>query len=250
MSGERSLDVGFAKYAETGAYHWRETGRHLLWHNAFTAERYRRVLAAVMPLEGRRVLDYGCGDGVLLSRLSRAVGDRGEAHGMDPTPGAIELAGRMFRARGIRAQLHSAASALHDGYFDVVTCSEVIEHVRDPAGLIGEIHRVLKPGGRAVITTPIRLTETPEDPNHAEEWFPGEFARLLGSGPLRLIRHERVIPAAAAEVYFWRPMLFLRVPVFRILCNALSIGLGINALSWLRLRPRLFMMQLAVLEKP
>lgn len=56
-------------------------------------------------------------------------------------------------------------------------------------------------------------------------------------------RYRRVIAAA------WRPRFLLRVPVFRVLCNLLSIYARVNALTWLGMRPRLFMTQLAVLEK-
>ena len=112
-----------------------------------------------------------------------------------------------------------------------------------------EIHRVLSPGGRLVVTTPIRLTEEPEDPNHVREWFPGEFARLFETPDWRVIAHDHLVPAAAPEVYFWRPRIFARVPVFRLLCNLLSIYGGVNAMSWLRMRPRLFMMQMVVAEK-
>ncbi|HET7875195.1 MAG TPA: class I SAM-dependent methyltransferase [Methylomirabilota bacterium] len=250
MRGERAPEKVFDKYAGAGAYHWRETGRHLLWHNAFTAERYRRVLAALGALDGRRVLDYGCGDGALLAPLSRAVGARGAVHGFDPTPGALEFAERMLRARGLAATLHRDRADIPAASFDRIACTEVIEHVAEPEMLLKDLARLLRPGGIAVVTTPVRLTERPEDPNHVHEWFPEEFADLLASAPLTVLRHEQVIPAAAAEVYFWRPRLCLRIPVFRLLCNALSITAGVNALSWLRLRPRLFMMQLAVLEKP
>jgi SAM-dependent methyltransferase len=115
--------------------------------------------------------------------------------------------------------------------------------------LLREIARVLKPGGRAVVTTPIRLAEKPFDVNHVREWFPEEFARLFDGGAWRLIAHDQVIPAAAAEAYFWRPPVFARVPVFRLMCNILSIYAGVNALSWLRLRPRLFMMQIVIVER-
>jgi hypothetical protein len=42
---------------------------------------------------------------------------------------------------------------------------------------------------------------------------------------------------------------FARVPVFRLLCNLLSIYAKVNAISWLRMRPRLFMMQIVVADK-
>jgi hypothetical protein len=50
-------DAAFAKYAEAGAYHWREIGRGLISHNAFTAERYRQVIDRAAPRAGDRVLD-------------------------------------------------------------------------------------------------------------------------------------------------------------------------------------------------
>jgi SAM-dependent methyltransferase len=243
-------DAAFVKYLDDGAYHWRETSRHWLHHHAFTVERYRRTLAALGPLRGRRVLDYGCGDGALLGWLSRAVHPGGAAHGYDPNPEARELARHMLAAHRLAASLHSNVEELPDAHFDAVTCAEVIEHAHDVSALLAHIHRVLTPGGRAVITTPVRLTESPLDPNHVREWFPGEFAALFADGPLRLLRHEQFTPVAATEVYFWRPPMFLRVPIFRLLCNLLSIYGGVNALSWLRLRPQLFMTQLALVERP
>ena len=99
------------------------------------------------------------------------------------------------------------------------------------------------------MTTPIRLTEAPEDSNHVQEWFPTEFAGLFETSDWRAVSHEQVVPCAAVEIYFWRPPVFFRVPVFRLLCNILSIAVGVNALSWLRARPRLFMMQIVTAER-
>jgi SAM-dependent methyltransferase len=243
-------DAAFAKYAESGAYHWRETGRGLIAHNAFTAERYRTVVDRAAPRAGDRVLDYGCGDGALLGVLQRQLGRwTAELHGFDPNPLAIEMADAILKERGVPATLHQSPAALPDRYFDRVICTEVIEHASSPATLLSDFARVMKPGGRLVVTTPIRLTEGPEDPNHVREWFPGEFARLFATGDWRLIAHEQLVPAGAAEVYFWRPPIFARVPVFRLLCNLLSIYGGVNAMSWLRMRPRLFMMQMVVAER-
>lgn len=241
-------DAAFEKYRKCGAYHWREIGGHWMYHNAFTAERYRRVIEAAQPLSGKRVLDYGCGDGALLSWIAKTV-NGGEAVGFDPNEEAQRLASEKLAERGVRASVVSDLRELEDGSFDRVLCSEVIEHVHDVQGLLAEIHRVLRPGGRAVLTTPIRMTESPEDPNHVREWFPSEFASLLGQSPLALVEHRQILPAASAEVFFWRPRIFLRVPVFRVLCNLLSIYANVNAMSWLGVRPRLFMTQIAVLEK-
>jgi len=61
--------------------------------------------------------------------------------------------------------------------------------------------------------------------------------------------HDEIVPAAAVEAYFWRPPIFARVPVFRLACHILSGYFGVNALAWLRVRPRLFMMQVVVATK-
>lgn len=242
-------DADFEKYAHMGAYHWKEIGGHWIYHNAYTAERYRRVINAAGPLNGLRVLDYGCGDGALLGLISHAAGESGRAVGLDPNDDARKLAEFMLTKHRLSADVEASSQGLASESFDRVICSEVIEHVHDVDALIAEIHRVLKPGGRAVVTTPIRMTESPEDPNHVREWFPTEFRALFENGPFEMERHEEMIPAAAPEVFFWRPLFFLRVPVFRVLCNVLSIYGNVNALTWLRMRPRLFMTQLMVLKK-
>jgi SAM-dependent methyltransferase len=156
----------------------------------------------------------------------------------------------MLRKHGLDSQLCSSTDELESSSFDRVICSEVIEHVHDVGHLLKDIYRVLRPGGRVVITTPVRLTETPEEPSHIREWFPSEFAALFDGGPFHLIRHEEIIPVATTEVFFWRPRFLLRVPVFRLMCNLLSIYAKVNALTWLSMRPRLFMTQLVVLERP
>jgi SAM-dependent methyltransferase len=230
-------DAAFAKYHEIGAYHWREVSGNWIQHHAYTAERYRRTLAAAGPLQGRCVLDYGCGDGALLNWICRRVGPTGQADGYDPNPYARDFARQQLALRGQEAQLFASTAGMAGCTYDVVISAEVIEHVYEPELLLAEIRRLLKPGGRAVITTPIRLTERPEDSNHIREWFPGEFQQLVRRAEMRVEQEEQIIPAAAAEVYYWRPRFLLRFPIFRICCNLLSIYLDCNALSALAVRP-------------
>ena len=94
-----AIDAAFAKYAESGAYHWREIGPGLISHNAFTAERYRQVIDRAATRAGDRVLDYGCGDGALLGVLHRSPGRKGdqELHGVECDHGAVRLAGRILK---------------------------------------------------------------------------------------------------------------------------------------------------------
>ena len=106
---------------------------------------------AAGDVSGLRVLDFGCGAGVLLDRLGPAR----LRVGVDVAWSALE----QTRARcgadinlvriGIRGPLPFPSAT-----FDLVTTTEVIEHVPNEREMLAEISRVLKPGGRLVLTTP------------------------------------------------------------------------------------------------
>jgi len=97
---------------------------------AVNAERY------MAPRE--RLLDIGCGDGYFIQR-SKCT----ERYGLDKRTGDEVGDSLQFP----------------DSHFDYVVMLAVIEHIDDPAALLKEIHRVLKPGGCFVFTTPKRLAE-------------------------------------------------------------------------------------------
>ena len=133
---------------------------------------------------GRSVLDIGCNDGYGTAML--ATGAR-RAVGIDVVPKAIEIArGRPGAARIEFLLVDGGRLPFADAVFDLVTAFQVIEHVEDVATLLGEIRRVLVPGGSAVFTTPnaaIRLDPgmTPWNPFHVHEYTAGELAGCLRS---------------------------------------------------------------------
>jgi methionine biosynthesis protein MetW len=99
--------------------------------------------------KARRCLDVGCGDGRTLgSWLSARLG----YHGVDISEEAIKLA----RSRGLQASLIEDAAVLpfSDGEFDLVICTEVLEHLFAPHEALREIRRVLEPGGVFIATVP------------------------------------------------------------------------------------------------
>ncbi len=100
-------------------------------------------------------LDLGCGDG----RLS-ALLDAGHLTLADVSDVALQLAARRLPAAQVVALEPDAALPLPDNAFDLVLCTETIEHVRDVQLLLSEARRVLRPGGRLALTTPAhsRLT--------------------------------------------------------------------------------------------
>src|SRR5256714_3710547 len=101
--------------------------------------------------KGLRVLEIGCGLGTDGARFARA----GAAYtGVDLTEAAVSLARRRFELEGLPGEFRVAdAEALEfaDESFDLVYSHGVLHHTPDAASAVGEIHRVLKPGGRAVV---------------------------------------------------------------------------------------------------
>ncbi len=67
-----------------------------------------------------------------------------------------------------------------DASFDCVVSFQVIEHIRDDAAFVREVRRVLRPGGRFIVSTPNRLMSLTRNPWHVREYTAAEFRELLG----------------------------------------------------------------------
>jgi 2-polyprenyl-6-hydroxyphenyl methylase / 3-demethylubiquinone-9 3-methyltransferase len=116
-------------------------------------------VAGRVALDRARVLDVGCGGGLLAEALARAGAS---VAGIDLSPAAIAVAELHALAEGldVRYRCIDAASvaASEPGRYDVVTCMELIEHVPDPAALLDSLAALVRPGGTVFVST---LNRTP-----------------------------------------------------------------------------------------
>jgi len=144
-----------AKFSELAHRWWDPSSEFKPLHriNPLRLDWIERVVGG---FSGKRVLDVGCGGGILAESVAR----RGATSVL-----GIDLALKPLRV----AELHAlesgvenveyrevAAEALADerpASFDVVTCMEMLEHVPDPASVVGACARLVRPGGQVVFST-------------------------------------------------------------------------------------------------
>ncbi len=106
------------------------------------------------PLAGKRVLDVGCGGGL----LSEAMAQRGAiVSGIDMGEGPLAVARIHLLESGLDIDYQQATAEdfaqRHPGAFDVITCLEMLEHVPDPASVISALATLVKPGGQVFLST-------------------------------------------------------------------------------------------------
>jgi 2-polyprenyl-6-hydroxyphenyl methylase/3-demethylubiquinone-9 3-methyltransferase len=101
-------------------------------------------------LEGARVLDVGCGGGILAEAMAR----RGaQVTGIDLSEKALRVAELHLHESGLSVRYEKAAAEDFSGEFDVVTCMELLEHVPQPASMVAACARLARPGGRVFFST-------------------------------------------------------------------------------------------------
>jgi SAM-dependent methyltransferase len=111
----------------------------------------RRALLLSEVRPGERVLDLGCGAGRFLGALERAGA---EPVGVEIAQAAVERARVNVPGADVRVVADGGSLPLGHGEVDLVWCSEVLEHVPDLAHLLLETRRVLRRGGRLLLTVP------------------------------------------------------------------------------------------------
>lgn len=152
---------------------------------------FRRHEAAYRALArycaGAVVLEAGCGEGYGADLLAQ---DAAVVLGLDYDElTARHVAAAYPAVKAVRGNL--AGLPLRSASVDVVANLQVIEHLWDQEGFLAECARVLRPGGRLLVTTPNRITfspgrDTPLNPFHTRELAPAELADLIAEAGLEL----------------------------------------------------------------
>ena len=108
------------------------------------------IASLIEPDPAAVLLDVGCDDGELTLRFARAAGTT-SPHGVE----LVEERATLARSRGVDVAAADLNRRLpyDDGAFDVVCGNQVIEHLADTDTFVAELHRVLRPGGYAIIST-------------------------------------------------------------------------------------------------
>ncbi|MBM3484979.1 MAG: class I SAM-dependent methyltransferase [Alphaproteobacteria bacterium] len=100
---------------------------------------------------GKRVLDVGCGNGYVLSHYAR---HGAETAGVDLTEAALELSRERFALAGLSGDFRRTdgdSLPFPDSHFDIACSMGVLHHIENPAPMLREMHRVLKPGGQLIL---------------------------------------------------------------------------------------------------
>ncbi len=183
-----SADIG--SFQQHGSAFWDVQGPYRTLHQINPAR--LQFVERFVVLSGLRVLDVGCGGGI----LSEALAERGATVvGIDLAESALQAAEAHRAGQAVEYRLESSRETAARGeVFDVVTCMEMLEHVADPAAVLRDIHALLKPGGWAFFSTINRtlkarlgavyaaeyLLHLVPQGTHQFDWFikPAELSRM------------------------------------------------------------------------
>lgn len=106
------------------------------------------------PLAGKKVVDVGCGGGILAESMAKKGAN---VTGIDLSEKALKVADLHSLESGVAVRYEliaaEALAAREPGQYDIVTCMEMLEHVPDPAAIVQACATLVKPGGKVFFST-------------------------------------------------------------------------------------------------
>lgn len=170
----------------------------------FDVERLPHLLVRSLPPGPIALADLGCGDGPLFAALERdgLIDASRTVYAVDLEPSRLERVARRFPWITTVAASADSVPEIADGELDAVISTMVMEHVPDERTYLSEIRRVLRPGGRAYVTTVFKRPwawyfrkrdgESVLDTSHLREYTDvAAFRALVETSGLRVLALER-----------------------------------------------------------
>jgi SAM-dependent methyltransferase len=174
------------------------------WHRlAHVVRELPKAIAALAPEllvpAGGRVLDYGCADAPY--RQLMPAGAEYVPADLPGNPRAL-----------VEVQPDGALPLEHDG-FDAVLSTQVLEHVADPGTYLSECFRVLRPGGRMLLSTHGIMVWHPDPVDHWR-WTCGGLRHAVESAGFEVVRFEGVVGLAATGIQLFQDAAIYPMPRF------------------------------------
>jgi 2-polyprenyl-6-hydroxyphenyl methylase/3-demethylubiquinone-9 3-methyltransferase len=153
QTASRNADAGeLLKFSELASRWWDPTSEFRPLHeiNPLRLD----WIDGIHPLKGERVLDVGCGGGILAEAMAK---QGARVKGIDLAEKPLGVAKLHALESGVTVDYECIATedlaAREPAQYDLVTCMEMLEHVPDPASVIAACSTLVKPGGHAVFST-------------------------------------------------------------------------------------------------
>ncbi len=156
----------------------------------FHNEKIRQIIRLIGNTSKKKVLDVGCGDGFLLEKLG------GKLFGVDVSSFRVKNAIKRLGSRAIILKANAKRLPFKDNFFDVVICSQVLEHIPNPQLVAREILRVTRKGGVIIITVPnetvmrfgrLCMLKFPvKIPDHVNSFKVRDITEMFGLKPERI----------------------------------------------------------------